>query len=68
MKFNEYILLINFLMLKYFIFTKAVALHHSVILSLSQQPAPNIVLIHGLLGSSRNFGNFARILYDKLNG
>ena len=47
-------------------YTSGILLHHSVILSPNQCSASNIIILHGLLGSSRNFGSFARTLYARL--
>lgn len=47
--------------------TSGILLHHSVILSPNQSSSSNIILLHGLLGSSRNFGSFARTLYARLD-
>ena len=48
----------------------SVALHNSVLLSKSMNPsiAPTVLLLHGLLGSSRNFGGFSHTLYENLDG
>ena len=46
---------------------EAVLLHHSVLLSSKHSSTSStIVLLHGLLGSSRNFNSFARTLYNQL--
>ena len=48
----------------------SVVLYNSVLLAKTSNPstAPTVLLLHGLLGSSRNFGGFARTLHEKLGG
>ena len=63
-------LMFHFTFLIYTVFvttTLTLKLHHSVLLSSSITKSNfDIVLLHGLLGSARNFNSFARLLHQKL--
>ena len=43
------------------------ALHHSVLRSTSNRPKIPIIILHGLLGSSRNFQSWTKLLYKKMS-
>ena len=49
------------------ILSQALVLHHSALLSANQPNLSSVVLLHGLLGSARNFNSFARLLHQKLD-